>query len=181
MRSAAQLEVSAYRSERDSLIYFIQNSQRNFVAKNLEGAVAKGIETSLELRIGGDLRARGAFHVSGGEAPGRRAPLGGVVASVCVAPRILRGGLVEPREDRSSLRVALVRFVFRDRANTIADRGDASGYHGAGSARLLLRRADHPRPGRLEHRRQQNQRHVRVPDARTDGLYDDDDRTIRKP
>jgi len=43
-RFTGSLELSAFHSERDSLIYFIQNSQQNFKAVNLENAVAKGIE-----------------------------------------------------------------------------------------------------------------------------------------
>lgn len=44
------LEVGAFHADRDSLIVFVQNAQRNFKAMNLERSIAEGVECRWELR-----------------------------------------------------------------------------------------------------------------------------------
>ncbi len=58
---SGRLEVSLFHSRRDSLIYFIQNSQRNFKAVNLEEATVRGLEIQVSGRAGSRLRVDLSF------------------------------------------------------------------------------------------------------------------------
>lgn len=51
-RGAFMADLGVYHAERDSIIYLIQNSQRAFVAQNLERVIAKGVEFEFEWRRG---------------------------------------------------------------------------------------------------------------------------------
>lgn len=132
-----ELELSAFHSERDSLIVFIQNSQQTFKAVNLEHAVAEGIEIQ-----GGAWRGR--FRIDGsfttqdvrqhGEVPhweNKWIPY--------VSPRELfarlsaRAGAVTFRYE-----IDYLDRYYRDRANSEEDRAPARRIHNVGaSARFL--------------------------------------------
>lgn len=132
------LEVSAFRSDRDSLIVFIQNSQQSFKAVNLERAVAQGIEIEGRAFIDGRLRLDGSFTSQEarqrGEVPhwdGKRLPY--------VSPRELflrtsvRVGPVTLRHE-----FAYLDRYYRDRANTEEDRAAARRTHDLGARTRIL-------------------------------------------
>ncbi len=131
-RITGRLELSAYRSTRDSLIYFVQNSQRNFVARNLEDAVVRGVEVEANLRVGRRFRASGSFTTQDARHTGTVSLWEGKWLPY-----------VSPREFYGRLSWDVGRFSaryeydyhdgwFRDRANTDIDRAEARAYHGAG-------------------------------------------------
>lgn len=128
-----RFDMSAYHSERDSLIYFIQNSQRSFVAKNLESAVARGLEFSTHLEIGKPLRFEGAFTTQ--EVRHRCSiPLWEEKWLPYISPREYFGRL-SWRQGRFTVRYEYNYFdgYYRDRANTEEDRAEARAYHNAGA------------------------------------------------
>jgi len=59
--AVGDIELSAFHSTRDSLIYFVQNARRSFVAMNLEEAVARGIELSLRATVFERLQVDASF------------------------------------------------------------------------------------------------------------------------
>jgi outer membrane receptor protein involved in Fe transport len=127
-----RIEISAYRSQRDSLIYFIQNSQRSFVAQNLQSAVAKGIELSAEVDLVRRLELRGAFTTQEVRHEGS-VPHWENKWLPYVSPREYYGRIAW-RAGRVTFRYEYEFFdaYYRDRANTEEDRAAARSYHGAG-------------------------------------------------
>lgn len=131
------IDAAAFRSERDSLIVFIQNSQQSFKAVNLEHAVVEGVELQWEME-GGPIRIDGSFTTEDARQHG-------------AVPHWENKWLpyVSPRELflRATIRVGRLRLryefdhldrYYRDRANTEEDRADARDIHNAGaSARFL--------------------------------------------
>jgi iron complex outermembrane receptor protein len=137
------LEVSVFRSERDSLIVFIQNSQQNFKAVNLEGANAEGLEVEWGIERG-RLRMDGSFTTQDvrqhGAVPHWENKWVPYVSPRELFSRLsLRLGPVELRHEYNRLDP-----YFRDRANTEEDRAAARSIHNAGARvrfhrnRLLL-------------------------------------------
>ncbi|MFH1680176.1 MAG: TonB-dependent receptor [Candidatus Eisenbacteria bacterium] len=137
------IEVSAFRSERDSLIVFIQNSQQSFKAVNLESAAAEGIEIQWEID-GRRIRLDGSFTTEDvrqhGQVPhweNKWIPY--VSPRELFARTTLRLGRLEMRHEYSHLD-----RYYRDRANTEEDRAEARNIHNAGArirflnGRLLL-------------------------------------------
>ncbi len=140
---AWKLEMSGYRSERDSLIYLIQNSQSQFVARNLERAVARGLEISTRIAFP-LIEFQGAFTTQeaehSGDVPqwsGKRLPY--ISPREYFARTLWRIGPVMARYE-----LYYFDTYYVDRANTEADRAPARTYQNLGAqiqipaARLTL-------------------------------------------
>ncbi|MBM3320382.1 MAG: TonB-dependent receptor [Candidatus Eisenbacteria bacterium] len=131
------LDISVFRSKRDSLIVFIQNSQRNFKAVNLEEADAEGVEIEWKIE-GGALRADGSFTSQDvrqrGSVPHWKSKWVPYVSAREFFSRLsLRLGRIELRHEYNRLDP-----YFRDRANTEEDRAAARNIHNVG-ARIRFR------------------------------------------
>ncbi|MFH1278848.1 MAG: TonB-dependent receptor [Candidatus Eisenbacteria bacterium] len=138
-RFTGDLEVSAFRSDRDSLIVFIQNSQQSFKAVNLERAVAEGIEIEGRASFGGRLRVDGSFTSQDVRQRGTVPHWDGKWLPY-VSPRelllrtSLRFGAVTLRHE-----FAYLDRYYRDRANTEEDRAAARRTHDLGARARFFR------------------------------------------
>ncbi|MBN1827229.1 MAG: TonB-dependent receptor [Candidatus Eisenbacteria bacterium] len=131
------IDLTAYRATRDSLIYFVQNAQGNFTAKNLERSVAEGIEARFDADLLRALYLEGSFTVQDarhtGDVPhwnGKRLPY--------VSPRelFLRASA---RRGRVSFRYEYFWYdrYYTDRYNSEETRAGEKRLHNMG-ARLRL-------------------------------------------
>ncbi|NNE10292.1 MAG: TonB-dependent receptor, partial [Gemmatimonadetes bacterium] len=130
-RGGFMADFGVYHAARDSIIYLVQNSQRAFVAQNLERVIAKGVEFEFEWR-------RGRFNC-GGSFLSQDVRHDGTIARwndrwlPYVSPReyALRAG-VRAGAFTFGYDVLYADTFYRDRANSPENRADSRTLHNAG-------------------------------------------------